>query len=512
MMPTLYAPAVTLSTSGYPNVQTNLASYAFPIPSGTYVEADFGSSGTVAGLPNQSNCQFYAYAGASAPSQPLAFLSTVNASNTHSNGTFNESPWGSELQSNLLTLVNAAAGSALEVWYDAEEDLALFSDWSVTNYVLSLILTPTSTGGTPTQFAVTETTPCSGGCVGFTVQLLDSGGNAANAGGSGQTFSFAPAGNIALQSGTVMVASAGNSATFTICSAESGTFSFTLTPGSGALSGLAAQTITATFCGAPTDPNNIRCSLLRPNVRDAVRRNLGIEPPIDSGVGNAGDEPMGQRYPTNSALNQFIGDAIRLINQECRLHVTIDIPIAVAGQSSSFTGPLTIPLNGYGGACSNQNAINSIRRVRFVDSGGNITPLRPTHYWELDKNRWSFDTVTPSNPPRWYIVDGYKLLILPAPAASGTLYVYAGTAIPNFAGDSDLLDEIPNDLERVIEVIATAFACRAKPDEPNNAAQYQMYMQDGMAGLAAIRRWFANMNEAYQPGLSAATGRRRRVR
>jgi hypothetical protein len=408
-----------------------------------------------------------------------------------------------------LALINAAVGGAalpIFCYVPSSVDGAV---GAVT--LLTLTLVPAGTGGTAVSFTVAQQGTSSGGCVSFLVQLLDGSGNAANAGGSGQIVAYAPSGNNNIQGGTVTIGATSSTGTFTVCSRQSGMFNIQVCPGAGVLSAVACQTVTGIFTGAPTDPNAALCAITRPNIRDAIRQNLGIATPLNNGTGYAGDEPPGQKYPTNDVLNKAIGDALRFINAECNLHMQANISIAVTAASASAVGPLVIPLAGVQG-CPSSLSINTIRRCRFVDTQGNITRLTPTSYWEIDKNRWSYDTVPAANPPRWYIVDGYKLFILPAPSVAGTLYLYAGTAMQNFWGDSDTIDELPSDHQLTMEWLATGFTCLMKPDEPNNTVQFQGYMKLAEPGMNNIKKFFAMMNEAHQPSLSADVGRRRRVR
>ena len=111
-----------------------------------------------------------------------------------------------------------------------------------------------------------------------------------------------------------------------------------------------------------------------------------------------------------------------------------------------------------------------------------------------------------------FAVEGYQVLIWPAPLNPGTLSFYAGTAFMNFASDNDWLDQLPIDYSQVVEDRAVMRLCMTRPNEPNYVAMYKMYQAESVRGIQRIIMWYVTINQTLQVGLSVDKGRRRRVR
>lgn len=535
-VPATFTLTGTQSSDGSaPAINTALT---FAIPAGTYSAAYWQIDGTLSNVPLGAGVSSWFFFETNNVSSPTWQFS-VNG-NSGINPTSLESAYiaavgdlqnpGFAIQATSagdpflnLALINAAAGGSLTVYigFPGGNKVGFIGSpgsCAVSRCTLNLI---PAGGGTPVSYIVTATGgsgggggggDCNGGCDTLTFQMLDASGHAANAPSGGQTFTFTSSSS----TGTFLPASltipaGASSGTVTYCDQFSGTYTLTVISGAGPLSGLPPRTLTVSVCGAPGDTNTSVCNVTRPLMRDAIRRKLGIEPPIDTGLGLAGDEPRGQRYPTNPALNQFIGDAIRYINTEGNLHVNIGVSFTIPAYPPNWQGPALISLVG-DPVCAGRLSINNVKRVVYTDTAGNMYRLRATSYFDRDRNLYAWDTTFAGSQPIQFAVEAASLLIWPAPLTAGTLSLYVGTSFPNFTSDSDWLDQLPIDYQKVIEDWATVFACQARPNEPNNLHQYQMYRTDALRGLALIKKWHAHISEEYITGFVPDKGRRWRVR
>ncbi len=352
----------------------------------------------------------------------------------------------------------------------------------------------------------------------LTIQLYDQNGVVANVpAGQSQVFTLTDGtGGSFSPSNLVTIGAGQNSATVTYTNVTSGTFPVTATPGAGPLAGSAAQTVLAIITCSGSDPIPNICGPTRANLRDAIRRKLGITPPVDEGMGAVGAEPPGQVYPSNPVLNQAIADAIRTINRRCNFHNHTGVPIPVTGQNAANLGPQFISLQGVNTNCASKNVINFVRRVVWFN-GTTYTRLLPVSFWEKDRSRVNFDMDPPSTP-REYFIEGYQLALLPAAATDGTLYLYVGQAVSTLLSDGDWIDELPIDYAQTIEDLAGWLVCTYMPTGATEAgipgfadrAPALKLMAD--AGIDEIQKWFNGISESWQPSLVVDARRRRRVR
>ena len=407
-----------------------------------------------------------------------------------------------------LAQINAAAGTSLTIYIGWQGDAA-GSTLAVSR--CSLYLIPASTGGSPVSFT-TASQNNSNGCSTITIQLVDGSGNAALAPLGGQVFTASTTCSGGNFNPYVLTIPQGSSnGTITYCNQNSGMCQVKVCPGAGPLAAVSCQTFNVTISGAPTDPETAVCQITRPLMREAIRHNLGIVTPLDGGLGNAGDEPLGQRWPTTVVLNDKISDAIRLINVKARLHSIVGLTIPVGAYGATYQGPAIVSLAGDVN-CPTRLSLNNVKRVVYTDTAGNIYRLRATSYYDHDKNLRSWDATYPAMAPQEFATEAYALLIWPAPLIAGTLTLYAGTSFPNFANDNDWLDQLPFDYQLVIEHIATMLVCMTRLNEPNWLQMYKTYKELGEDGIKEIKQWHATFNQSYTTQLVPDKGRRRRVR
>lgn len=418
------------------------------------------------------------------------------------------------MRSSFFTAAQCNGGAGGAVW-------AIFNDSNYTDNSCSFSLNLRSLdlitgGGTVTNFSFTTAEiELNGGCAAeILIQLVDQNGNPVNAGAGGQSFTlsdngtgtFSPRSPVQIPDGLSYV-----SVIYT--NPNAGTFNVTVTPGGGPLMGGAAQVVPAVINCSKSDPNTCLCQITRPDFRDAIRRKIGIVPPIDQGLGPAGAQPLGQPYPDNAILNQVIADALRTVSRRTNFHLSVGLTTAVTAQTAN--GPLVIPMMGLQG-CPTSATINTIRRVTFTDSSGNTYRLTPSGQFELDRERVLFDTIPPGIPRRFWI-EGYAIYVSPAPNIDGTLTLDAGTGISQFCSDSAVIDELPTDYQQVIEDWGALYVCMYMPTSPRPPLpgllqRLPLWKEMAEKGIDEILKWQGQINEEYQPSLAAGIYRRRRIR
>jgi len=260
---------------------------------------------------------------------------------------------------------------------------------------------------------------------------------------------------------------------------------------------------------APGTPNLCILTITRPNLRDAIRRKLGVTPPIDVIPGAiAGEEPLGEVWPGNALVNQGIADALRLMNRHCGWHSLTNVSIPVIASAASVIGPQFFSLAGHVGSPT-QNTIYDVRRVVWDDGTGSPFRLTPKSFYDLDRQAVAFDQVG-AGTPQYFFVEGYQLAVYPAPTVNGSLLLYAGTGLIGFCSDIDTLDELPVDYQAVIEDIAVVLLRLMRPDMPNAKEQITTYTPLMTQGLDQLTKWASRVNAVQQPSLIIDSRRRRR--
>lgn len=209
-------------------------------------------------------------------------------------------------------------------------------------------------------------------------------------------------------------------------------------------------------------------SVTRGELRDSMRRQLGVSPPTDTiPTALAGEEPRGQPNPTNVQCNQAIYDAISYLNLEAEFRSTeIDraVPAGVSagnGGVPGSTGPAIVYLTQ-----NNQlpliGTITEVRRAAWFD-GVNITVLQWTSRQVLDRDDYNYSMVG-TGTPRYCWIEGDSLFLSPAPTTAGTLQLFCGTSLYQFLSDTDTIDQLPADLNGAIIDTACWKVCLTNRD------------------------------------------------
>jgi hypothetical protein len=297
---------------------------------------------------------------------------------------------------------------------------------------------------------------------------------------------------------------------------NSGDYSVTVTPGSGPLSAVAAQTVTVEVCQAVFDSYLVQgltsgtCKVTLAALRDAATIKLFGWCPYSQVPGaQQGDMPTGQGFNwANMALwNQAINETVSDINTKSKFHTTIDLSMPVA--STQANGPQFINLQGLQG-CPTEQSINTVRRAVWFDAngGGQATtpPLTAVSFDLWDRLNNTLDNYEPGIP-QWYFITGYMIALLPPSADGGTLTLYAGTALTQFLGDADYIDQLPNDYLPVIVNGAAMRIAQSNLDKQNMANLYPILKADYMEGIGSINGWVQEVAEQYQPSFGVVSSR-----
>lgn len=343
----------------------------------------------------------------------------------------------------------------------------------------------------------------------ITVGMLDAYGNLTVAPSGGQVFNAVTTVNSTITPSTLTIPAGSPTGVFQITSTIASTYTVTVTPGAGPLSGSAAQSAYVSI-----DPDSLLQTTsqvngaTRPYYRDAIRRKMGFTPPADNKPnGIIGDNPAGESWPTNIMINQAISDAIRKINSTVQFFVQTSMEITVPVQSTN--GYQWVPLIGVGGQ-SMQNSMNAILRAIWVDSIGNDTVLMPKDFRFFDRQYTSgIDNYSPS-VPRWFITQGYQIGLLPASSTGGTLTLWGNTSLPDFSSDIDTLPQLPIDYAACIEDLAVVYCNQTNTSRPESANQIKIYQQRATEGLAAIAKYKSSLTQLEQPNLIYNSQRRQR--
>lgn len=409
----------------------------------------------------------------------------------------------------MIAAVNTAAGGI----YNCPISVSSSSTVGVVFTSATLTLTPVPS--TVTTFSITAGASDVNGCALGTLTLLDNTGSPIVAPSGGQVFALTDVSGV-LTPTSVTVLEGSSTAMFQYCNSPSGTYVVTATPGAGPLTGTAAKTanfvIVAPGAGdTATTPSLCILQFTRANMRDAIRRKLGLTPPIDQlpGIAAAGEEPAGESYPSNSVLNQAIADAIRYINRETGFHTSVALTVNVPVTASN--GVQFLPMQGIG-AGPYQNLINTVQRAIFYSNTGTVAyRLLPVTFNALDRDMVQYDNYVSTPIPQQFFIEGYQIGILPGASMGGTLQLYAGTGLLGFCSDTDTLDEIPIDYQAVIEDVAVALVSMYSPTDDGAKDHTQMFTQLGIVqGIKQIKRWQVMINSQQQPRFTATSHRRYR--
>ena len=245
--------------------------------------------------------------------------------------------------------------------------------------------------------------------------------------------------------------------------------------------------------------------MTRAQYRDAIRRDMGLPVASDKG-GPVGDPASTHPRPTNDVLNQKLSDAVEMFNLEGGFSVAVNIPVTVAAQTAD--GPYAVALWTLGAASDmQQGAVYEVRRVAWDDGSGNRLRLQPLSRDSMDRNRREWENTPPATPTGFWI-EGNQLYVSPAPAAAGTLYLYAGTGVMDFDSDSDILESFPAALQTGIEYLTVALVASSMPTDPEMDVIAASYMDKAQYYLTKAKAMRQEQNVMLQSRASVGSYRR----
>lgn len=239
----------------------------------------------------------------------------------------------------------------------------------------------------------------------------------------------------------------------------------------------------------------------RAQMRDWLRRMLGIQPPVDTTLPNvkAGDAPSWQPDPSNARLNQAIADACAALNRRLRLTDKQEpVAIPVAGQTDK--GPLWVPLgNPYDALPA--GAITSVAGAVW-HAGGARQTLRAA---SLETLRAEYGTVEDTAPgtPTHYAVERYRVCLWPAPASAGTLELRVTTGLLAPQTDNEGFAQLPAEYDQCILYTALVDVAKGMAEDAAMAAIAENYKMEAARGEDELARWLAaSAGSEFQSGFS----------
>jgi hypothetical protein len=243
---------------------------------------------------------------------------------------------------------------------------------------------------------------------------------------------------------------------------------------------------------AVSDPPQITCvnGTTRPMMRDRIRRQMGVTPPVDTlPLGVPGEPPMGQPTPTNAEINQAITDAIRWINARVGFSGSTAVNLSVPAYTG--IGPQYLSLVGVGtGSGTNQFNIDAIQKaVWSPGQGQSLIPLFATDQQEQDRLQTNWDN-QPASVPRYYLWTRNQVGVLPGAQTAGTLQLYVTEAVYNFCDDTDILNALPIDYEGILEEYAVLLLSTRRPQEPGAESRIQYLSAKTEQGITLIGQFF----------------------
>ena len=243
-------------------------------------------------------------------------------------------------------------------------------------------------------------------------------------------------------------------------------------------------------------------------MRDAVRRELNITPPIDEAIPGAreGDCPTAWPHPSNALINQSVRWAISKINRQTGFIGSNDfITLAIAAQTANYPLQISLQANVPNTATFQ---INTVRRVSFLATGAvTETLLFPTTMYQLDREERPWASIPPA-APRFYLIEGGTLWLTPAPNVAGTLRLMCGLGLISPQVDTDTLGQLPSDYYPVVIDIVKAHLQANQIEDAVSEAALRVSIPQAEQGIRDIAEWLGGQAETLQPSLIFESHRR----
>lgn len=245
-------------------------------------------------------------------------------------------------------------------------------------------------------------------------------------------------------------------------------------------------------------------------LRDAVRRDMGMVPPVDDGEGKEGDQPTVWKWPTNALLTQKIREGYAWVSRKTRAGGD-HLPLSYAVTAQTDPGPYALDL----GLITPAGSVNEVKRAAWIAAGSSEYPLIPDDRDRMDRNRIAWASQEPSTPQRFWVEEGY-LLLYPAPSAAGTLTLMLDRELgwQDTNADSYYLTVLPSEHFPTLVAYIVWATCATQPDDSmwaefGKAALMKLLPErkGGMGGEDDMAAFFQRRSRSYQANLQADVGR-----
>jgi hypothetical protein len=249
-------------------------------------------------------------------------------------------------------------------------------------------------------------------------------------------------------------------------------------------------------------------------MRDPIRHRVGVSTALEAGIkigdpeafGGVGQPHPNEPKPTNIEIDETVRETIADLNIRLGFggnERPIAIPITTA---QTANGPLVIPFST--GISPRDGQINEISRVWWNDGTVNHPPLEQTSFRQLDHDSIDFMSYPPGAPLMCWI-SGYALNILPAPQ-SGTIYVYAGTALFAPMSENESIPQLPADGYPVVMDGAALRIFAYQPDNRIFQASAAIIQRRFDMGVMDLRATMTRLMGQFQPRFTAKRYQARR--
>lgn len=240
----------------------------------------------------------------------------------------------------------------------------------------------------------------------------------------------------------------------------------------------------------------------RAEMRDWLRRMLGIQPPSDTTLEDAkpGDAPSWQPEPSNARLNQAIADACATINRRLRLTDQQD-PISVTVSAQTDNGPYWVSLETSLDTLP-ARSITSITGALWND-GSTRTTLTASSLEELRRIFGTIEDTEPSTPTH-YIVEHYRAGLWPAPDTAGTLELRVTTGLLAPQSDTEGFRQLPAEYDQCVLYTALVDVAKGALEDSAMAQIAKSYQNEAIRGEDELARWLASVSGSeFQSSFSA---------
>jgi len=205
-------------------------------------------------------------------------------------------------------------------------------------------------------------------------------------------------------------------------------------------------------------------------------------------------EPEDQPTPNNYILRQTIQTACDLISQRIN-PVDAGKVLSLDLQAETANGPKVIDLSAFDGI--RERDMISVRRA-WWNLGGTDFQLIPTTLSEQDMRRSQYQNWAPGFPMK-FATESYRMFLIPAPGAAGTLKVMLGCGIMAPQTDDETITGIPAAFDVSVLYNALVIYCASAANDVEMQARAKVFAPLATEGIEMISAWYnGQINEESQ--------------